>query len=114
MKLMKKIIIVTVFLVFSSQAFSGGGLPTNKIDSVAFQTGGFFLYAGAWGNPNDCTRDSAVVLLNSDTNYDKAYALVLAAYMSGKGVSGYSDGCTEFDGQTYNTIRGFKYLKVHP
>jgi hypothetical protein len=32
--------------------------------------------------------------------------------MSGKKVSGYSDSCTTFDGQTYNTIRGFKYLVV--
>jgi len=38
--------------------------------------------------------------------------LLLGAYMAGKSVSGYSDDCVTFDGQTYNSIRGFKYLTV--
>jgi len=54
----------------------------------------------------------AVVLMNTNVNYDKAYTLLLAAYISGKQVYGYSDGCATFDGQTYNTIRGQKYLVV--
>ena len=70
------------------------------------------MYANAWGNPNGCTRSNAIVLLETDPNYDKAYSLLLSAYMAGKQVSGYSDGCAAFDGQTYNTIRGFKYLVV--
>lgn len=100
-------------LLISAAAQAGGPLPYNKITNVAFQTGGFFLYAANWPNPNGCTRTDAVVLLNTDSNYDKAYALLLAAYMEGKEVKGYSDGCTSFDGQTYNTIRGFKYLRVN-
>ncbi len=100
-------------LVFSSfAAFGGGGITPNKVTKVAFQTDGFFLYADAWPNPNGCTRSNAIVLKSADPNFDKAYALLLAAYMSGKKISGYSDGCFEFDGQTYNTIRGFKYLLV--
>lgn len=72
------------------------------------------MYAeDGWSNPNSCTQNNAIVLLDTDKNYDKAYALLLAAYMSGKKVQGYSNGCAVFDGQTYNTIRGHKYLVVH-
>jgi len=103
-------IIAILFISFS--AYAGGGLSANKVTKVAFQTGGFFLYASSWPNPNNCTRSTAVVLKDTDTNYDKAYPLLLAAYMSGKKISGYSDGCVDFDGQTYNAIRGFKYLTI--
>ena len=110
MKIIKNAILVFAFI--SSTTFAAGPLFKNKIDAVAFQTGGFFLYAKGWSNPNNCTRSTAVVLQSSDANYDKAYALLLAAYASGKKVSGYSDKCVSFDGQTYNMIRGFKYLVV--
>lgn len=105
--------IISVFLLLIPMLTeAAGGLHANKITRVAFQTGGFFLYASDWPNPNNCSRANAVVLLDTDRNYDKAYALLLSAYFSGKKVSGYSDGCVNFDGQTYNTIRGFKYLEV--
>jgi hypothetical protein len=113
MKVILQIFIaIQLVLVAVTSALAGGGLTPNTIDTVAFQTGGFFLYADGWPNPNSCTRSSAIVLLDTDSNYDKAYGLLLAAFISGKKVSGYSDGCATFDGQTYNTIRGFKYLKV--
>ncbi len=108
---MKKVLMVMAILA-SSPAFAGGGLSTEKVYAVAFQTGGFFLYAKDWQNPNSCTMSNAIVLASSDANYEKAYSLLLTAYASGKKVTGYSDGCAEFDGQTYNTIRGFKYLKI--
>jgi hypothetical protein len=107
-----------IFLVTISLAlvvptcYSKGHVGTEKIDKVAFHTGGFFMYANDWENPNSCSINTAVVLLDTDVNYEKAYSLLLAAYMAGKRVSGYSDGCASFDGQTYNTIRGFKYLQV--
>ncbi|MDR6984491.1 hypothetical protein J2X32_003135 [Rheinheimera pacifica] len=105
-------IILIMLTLLSGPVNAAGGLSANKINKLAFQTGGLFIYASNWANPNSCSRNSAVVLLQSDPNYDKAYALILAAYMSGKMLSGYSDGCTEFDAQTYNTIRGHKYLTV--
>ncbi|MDM3871229.1 hypothetical protein QSV34_07655 [Porticoccus sp. W117] len=109
--------LITFFLIaasigYAAYALAGGGLTKNKITKVAFQTGGFFMYADNWPNPNSCDRSDAIVLLTSDPNYDKAYALLLAANMSGKQVQGYSDGCANFDGKSYNTIRGFKYLVV--
>ncbi|MCW8876185.1 MAG: hypothetical protein OQK04_11275 [Kangiellaceae bacterium] len=110
MKLKLTIALLTSLFCFSASA--GGVLPSNKIKSVAFHTGGFFMYADNWGNPNDCTQSGAIVLLSSDPNYDKAYSLLLAAYAAGKKVSGFSDGCANHDGQTFNTIRGFKYLTV--
>jgi hypothetical protein len=99
-------------VIFSSAVFSAGPIAQDNIDYVAFQTGGFFLYADGWGNPNSCTRSNAVVLQDIDANYDKAYALLLMAYASGKKVSGYSNKCVNFDGQTYNMIRGYKYLTI--
>jgi len=103
---------ISIFFLLPIVSFAKGRLPANTVTDVAFQTGGFFLYADAWGNPNNCSRSNAVVLEDSDINYDKAYALVLAAYFSEKTISGYSDRCVEFDGQTYNSIRGFKYLVI--
>ncbi len=105
-------LVISLFLLSSFSASAGGGLTPNQVTKVAFQTGGFFLYANNWPNPNGCTRDNAIILQSTGSNYDKAYALLLAAYMSGKKISGYSDGCASFDGQTYNTIRDFKYLTV--
>lgn len=113
---MKYILIIVLNLFITSTVIAGGGLPSKNIASVSFQQKGFFLHVDAtdsWANPNGCTKDNAIVLLNTDSNYDKAYALLLAAYMSGKKVGGYSNGCTDHDGQTYNTIRGYKYLSVH-
>ncbi len=112
---MKKAILSTFLvstLLFSLQSKAGGWVNTDTADMVAFQTGGFFLYADGWGNPNNCTKSHAVVLRDTDPNYDKAYALLLSAYTAKKKIKGYSDGCASFDGQTYNTIRGFKYLTV--
>lgn len=114
--MIKGILSIMVLIALSLNtniAYAKGGLASNKITAVAFQTGGFFMYADNWSNPNECSKSDAIVLLSSGANYDKAYALLLAAYMSGKKVSGYSDGCTTHDGQTYNTIRGFKYLTVN-
>ena len=112
MKVCLSLFIFIFVLVFNNGVFARGSLTANTITRVAFQTGGFFLYAENWPNPNDCTRSDAIVLKDTDSNYDKAYSLLLSAYMSGKKVSGYSDDCVEFDGQTYNSIRGYKYLLV--
>ena len=104
--------ILSFLVIISFNSLAAGPIAQDTIDKVAFQTGGFFLYADGWGNPNNCTQDSAIVLQNTDPNYDKAYALLLAAYMAGKTVSGYSNECVDFDGQTYNMIRGYKYLLI--
>lgn len=114
---MKNILFLTSFLGLltfgSTSAFAGGFLnPPQKITYVAFQTNGLLLYADSWPNPNGCTTRAAVMLLKTDPNYDKAFALLLTAYASGKEVSGYSDGCAAHDAQTFNTIRGHKYLVV--
>lgn len=93
-------------------AYAGGAIVKNKITKLAFQTGGLFIYADNWSNPNECSNSDAIVLKNTDSNYDKAYSLILMAYTSSKTVSGYSDGCVTFDGRTYNTIRGYKYLVI--
>jgi len=111
--LKKLCVTTTLFLaLWSASADAGGVLTARVVDKLAFNSGGLFLYASGWPNPNSCTRSNAIVLLNTDINYDKAYALILTAFASGKTVGGYSDGCTSFDGQTYNTIRGFKYLQI--
>lgn len=113
MSIIRKLLSIIPLVLLSTGVNAGGRVESNNIDSVAFQTGGFFLYSDdGWSNPNPCSQNNAIVLLSSDANYDKAYALLLAAYMAGKHVSGYSDGCVEFDGKTYSTIRGSKYLVV--
>ncbi len=112
---MKKFIIILILglsAILSNPALAGGGLSKNKITQVKFMSEGLLIYGSAWPNPNDCDTSIAVLLSKTDSNYDKAYSLILAAFTAGKSVSGYSDDCKSVDGSTYNTIRGFKYLTV--
>ncbi len=98
---------------FSSSVLAAGSVGYRTIDEVAFNTGGFFLYsAEGWVNARGCDRTDAVVLLDNGPNYDKAYALALTAYASGKQLVGFSDNCVVFDDKSYNMIRSHKYLRV--
>lgn len=100
-------------LAFNVNCVAGDWLAKRKLTGVSFETGGFYLYSeGQWNNANDCSRTDAIVLKSDDVNYDKAYSLLLMAYAAGKSVQGYSDGCVNHDGRTYNAIRGFKYLRI--
>lgn len=73
-----------------------------------------YIYGVNTNNANNgCTNSSAMVLKDFDPNYDKAYVAILMAYASGKSVSGWSDGCVDHDGQSFNSIRGYKYFKIH-
>jgi len=107
-----RFLLLGVILIVSGYSNAAGGLGSNVITKMAFQSNHVFIYSAGWNNANTCDRAVAVVLQKNDQNFDKAYALLLAAFMSGKAVSGYSDNCIELDGKTYNTIRGFKYLSV--
>ena len=117
-KMRKARVLLVLLIGVWTSAQAGGWLGPETIDKLALHTisdnvtSGVFLYADGWQNPNSCNRSDAVVLLETDPNYDKAYALILTAYSLGKTVSAYSDGCVTFDSQTYNKIRGFKYLVV--
>lgn len=107
-----RLCVISMICIFSQSLFAAGHAGYSKVTKLAFQTGGLYIYGPSWNNPNNCSQKTAIVLKNTDPNYEKAYALILAAYMSGKKIGGYSDECTDFDEQTYNTIRGFKYLTV--
>lgn len=111
---MKNIFIFVVLIAFcaSEDVYSAGSVTKNIITKIAFQSDHLFVYADNWVNASDCQKSNAVVLQKNDHNFEKAYSLILAAFMSGKTLSGYSDGCIEWDGSTYNTIRGYKYLIV--
>lgn len=98
--------------VFSFTTLAGGSVGWNKITRIAFQNNDVMIYADNWVNANDCVNSSAVILKNTDQNFDKAYAMLLAAFMAGKEVIAYSDGCHTFDERSYNYIRGFKYLTI--
>ncbi|WP_159437130.1 hypothetical protein [Parasphingorhabdus marina] len=98
----------------STTALAGGALyPAQVITNVSFQEEGLLFFADNWPNPNNCDSTAGVMLLKTDPNCDKAYALILTAFTAGMTVQGYSDGCALHDGQSYNTIRGFKYLVVN-
>ena len=97
---------------FTSFAHAAGPIAWTKIDSIAFQNNDLMIYTVSKGNPNGCERDAAVILKSSDQNFEKAYSMILAAFMAGKEIQAYSDGCHTFDGKTYNYIRGSKYLEI--
>lgn len=112
MNYFKKFCIFITLISIASLSYAGGGLGKSAITKIAFQSNHVFIYGNGWINANSCSSLSAVVLHKDDQNFAKAYSLLLAAFMAGKTVSGYSDNCVEWDGKTYNTIRGFKYLTV--
>jgi hypothetical protein len=100
-------------LTLSNPILSAGWIYKNNITKIAFQSEHIFLYSNDWNNPNDCGSADAVVLEKGSANFDKAYPLLLAAFMAGRDISGYSDGCVTWDEKSYNTIRGYKYLTVY-
>ncbi|MFL0803854.1 MAG: hypothetical protein K6L81_18065 [Agarilytica sp.] len=106
-----------ILLGLLSPSYAGQGIAADNVDYVAFNTGGLFLYADGWQLAADIcdggNHTGAVVLRSDDHNYDKAYALVLSAFMAGKKISGYTNGCVVHDGENYVGIRGFKYLRVY-
>ncbi|PHQ83180.1 MAG: hypothetical protein COB58_10625 [Thalassobium sp.] len=109
---MKKLSLALALAVSSSFAFGGGSVGWNTVNQIAIQDGDVILYADAWSNPNSCEASNGVILRKSDENFDNAYAFVLSAFMAGKEVVGYSDGCKNFDGKSYNYIRAYKYLQM--
>lgn len=109
---MKEIIIAVVLSLSYSLCWSGGNVGWHRINELAIQDGDVILYANAWSNPNSCEATNGVILRKSDENFDNAYAFVLSAFMAGKEVVGYSDGCKTFDGKSYNYIRAYKYLQM--
>lgn len=114
MKILNKLILTLLASIGATTAANAGGVlqPPQVITRVSFMENGFIIYADGWPNPNNCDTADGVILLATDPNYDKAFALLLTAYSTGKKVSGYSDGCVLVDGTNFNTIRGFKYLVV--
>ncbi|MEO1037899.1 MAG: hypothetical protein AAFX44_20310 [Pseudomonadota bacterium] len=51
-----------VALLIPCTADAAGWLNFRQIERVAFQTGGFFLYAErGWDNPNACNKADAIV-----------------------------------------------------
>ena len=101
---MKKILAILtciMVLLLSAQSFAAGWVSKNKITKIAFQSEHVFIYSDGWNNANGCQKISAVVLDKDDRNFDKAYSLLLAAFMAGKEVSGYSDGCITWDEHSY-------------
>ena len=109
---LKNRIIFLLLFSLSHCANAAGPIGWTKIDSIAFQNSDLMIYTNSKSNPNGCERDVAVILKSSDPNFDKAYSMILAAYMADKEITAYSDGCHTFDGKTYNYIRGSKYLQI--
>ena len=108
---MTRFLATTVLLSIANLSFSAGWLQGSKITGISFYPEGVLL-SGNWNNPNECDSYNAVLLEDKDSNYDKAFSAILAAYMAGKTVRGYSNYCVNVDGTTYNMIRGYKYLSI--
>lgn len=113
MRKLYQFITVICICAFTVNAFRAGAVGKQKIIKIAFNSEHLFIYADAWNNANECQQSDAVILERGSTNFDKAYTMILAAFMAGRDISAYSDGCLEWDGKTYNTIRAHKYLTVY-
>lgn len=70
-------------------AFSNWAVPT-RID---LERGNGVLVYGEFGNAGDCVITNKVYIPESHPQYDKAYAMVLAAFTAGKEVVFYIDQC---------------------
>jgi hypothetical protein len=108
-----KFFAATLFILTAMpfNAHAAGPLGSSQITDLMFFQNGLRI-SGTWSDANGCGNTKSVILLNTDTNYDKAYSLVLTAFVSGKNLIGYSDKCVSVDGTSTNTIRGFKYMAI--
>lgn len=113
MNLYIKCVLLIGFVFFSVTSMAKGSIGIGEITSLSFQNRDLMIYSDDWNNANDCERINAVILKYDDQNFEKAYSLILSAYMGGKKLSAYSDGCKSFDEKTYNYIRGWKYLRIY-
>jgi len=110
---MKKILFVLLLSLSAQSVYAGGIIPKSKITNIGFNQAGFFIWLEKKVNPNACSSNNAIVLKKDDLNYKEAYAMLLAAFYNDKEIFGYSDECVSHDAQTYNNIRGWKYLIVY-
>ncbi|BFM10154.1 hypothetical protein R50072_03070 [Simiduia litorea] len=90
-----KLITLISLALLSFAAVAGGrtnaAIPS-KIDLVQAGTAGFMIF-GDFGNVGSCTVSDQVFVKASHPQYSQIYSTVLAAFMSGKKVSGYAHLC---------------------
>lgn len=98
---MKKILSFAFLLLFALQNVGIAAGYTGKSNIAGFSslsgTGTFELY-GSWGNVDNCTNAGKFIVgahvIDTEMSQKAKYSAVLAAFMAGKTIELYVDGCT--------------------
>lgn len=91
-----RILFIGMFLYASVGMAQSTASGTTKATEVFVHTtnSGLYLRFEAMINPDGCTNTDFIFLPLSDPMFDQFYALMLAAYTTGKPVEYWVDGCS--------------------
>lgn len=93
MNKVSKLILVVMLLISSTATYAGGYGAWATPTRIDVERGNGFMFYGAFGNPNNCSSNTRFYVPISHPQYEQIYALVLAAFTSGKQVLPYFDKC---------------------
>lgn len=111
-----KYLLITLVLL-SPLSYAGGFTQFATPTKIDIERGGGFMVYGAFGNPGGCTVPDRLYVKKDHSQYDKIYATVLAAFMSGKRVQAYAHSCApvgwySVESTTYNTLDPWGVLNI--
>ena len=82
---MKCRVLLLLFLMsFADTVEAGSWSQTAEPTRIDIERGNGVMIYGAFGNPNECSTSNKVFIEKSHPQYDKVYAMVLAAFASNK------------------------------
>ena len=100
--ILKGYLVALIIFSTSSLSLAGGYTGPAKIDWMTsiVKTGSarHFVLSGTWNNPDGCTNTTENIWIIKDPddsieNLNSMYSMALAAYMSGKPIELYENGC---------------------
>ncbi|MBE0380411.1 DUF5992 family protein [Pseudoalteromonas prydzensis] len=91
---MKSQVVLLLFLIFfTSSVKAGNWSQTAEPTRIDIERGNGVMIYGAFGNAGECSTSNKVFIEKSHPQYDKVYAMVLAAFASNKKLRIYIHSC---------------------
>ena len=99
------ILLLSFPLISYAVGLTGKAIPTR----VDIERGNGFMVYGSFGNVDGCSVADRFYVQNGHPQYKEIYSTVLAAFMAGKKIQAYIDGCNPVTWYsapttTYNTV----------
>lgn len=107
--MIKKALVAITLCLASFSSLAGGWTNWAVPTRLDVERGNGVMIYGNFGNPSQCTNEGRVYIPVSHPQYDKVYALLLAAFTANKQVLLYSHSCDSVlwytnESVTYNIV----------